>query len=467
MLIQALKQRISTLSVPAQVLVLVLIAASLRLVLTLGSAAVIWPDSFAYYRSAALMAKSGNYVWHEIYRTPLYPFFLSLFLRIEESLFVGSLIVFAQRCLGIGTIVLFFLSGRKVFNPVVAFVGALLLALHTLQLYYETVIQTEVLFVFLLAVVTYLTLCMLDIQTYKRAICLGISAALLILARPIGQPVFVLSLLVLALRLKNAKTFLAMAVTAVISCAVLLLPWMMINKKHYGFFGVSQDLGLNLFHRIIDVERLEPPADSKYPLVRDLWERVANQPGVTYFKVYHGLIRKKVKPVRADRMLSHVALEALKAEPWSFPWTSARIFSQLLTKPRNSVFICAAENGPLLCVPKRINKRLPAFERPPAHLKPWAQNAVAWYFRNAELPIALISLLGLLGMLLIARKDPYEARFLFMVGLVFYFTGVSALMNVPEDRFRLPIDAILFMFALESLRMALAYFRPVVSTKSA
>lgn len=467
MYFQYIRAKFHTLSVPAQACLLLLLAALLRLLLTLGSSAVLWPDSFAYYRSAALMAKQGNYVWHEIYRTPLYPFFLSIFLSFGESQAIGNLIILAQRCLGLGAVLFFFLSARRLFPPLVAFAASLLFSAHTLQLYYETVVQTEVLFIFLLSVLLYLTLNLLDKRTIPCAIALGLCAGLLTLARPIGQPVLLLALCALALELKNIRRFLVLAAITLCSCFVLLLPWMLVNKQHYKFFGVSQDLGLNLFHRVIDVEGLEPPAESKYPMVREIWKKVEAQPGVTYFKVYHSLIRKKVKPFAADRMLSQVALEALWANPSSFPWTSLRMFGELFLSPRKSVFLCPTDTGPLLCVPKRLSKQLPAFSGPPQNLSPSVQRIIDWYFRHVELPMGLISVLAFLGMLRWGKQKGFEPRFLFLLGLVLFFTGISALLNVPEDRFRLPIDAILLMFAIEALRQSAQKLELLITSKGA
>ena len=43
--------------------------------------------------------------------------------------------------------------------------------------------------------------------------------------------------------------------------------------------------------------------------------------------------------------------------------------------------------------------------------------------------------------------DRSKAAGLLLIVTILYFTGVPALINWPEERFRLPIDALLFMFA--------------------
>jgi 4-amino-4-deoxy-L-arabinose transferase-like glycosyltransferase len=426
-----------------------LVAFFVRVLLGFGSTGILWPDSFAYFRSAALMAKHLNFTWHEIYRTPLYPFFMSPFLAFGQSVTAGDLIIYAQRGLGLASILIFYRYARHVFGASTAFYAALLFSIHTLQLYYETVIQTEVLFVFLLCACLWQSVRLFENPRVLEAMRLGLVLGLLTLTRPLGQYALVVFLFALACQYPKPRLLAKLAAGVILSFALVLIPWMLVNKSTYKFFGVSQDIGLNLFHRVIDIEGLEPVKESKFPKVHYIWTRVKHRAPSSYFSVYHQLRRERVSARRADIMLKTVALETLAQYPkHKFAWTSLKIFTQLFVSARNSVHFCGSDTGPYLCVPSTRGQRTTVFPNSPKNLFPPAQKAIRKFFSLATLPMWLISPLALLGALyLIKNRGLFNPHLALSIGLIAVFTSMAAIINVAEDRFRLPIDPLLFCLA--------------------
>lgn len=443
----------------------ILAALLIRLIMTIGSNGILWPDSAAYYRSAALMAKYGNFHWHEIYRTPLYPAFMAMFLwSFGQSVFAGALIVGAQRLLGILSTLILYRIARRSFGPAAAFYGSLLFAGHTLQLYYETTIHTEALFTFLLLLVVYYSSTMLNTAETKYAALVGLFCGLATLARPIAQFVLLMILAMLFLKQGCSRQTFKSALVSIFIFAGILAPWMATNKAYYGFFGVSQDLGLNLFHRLIDVERIPPVNDTAYPRVLRVWNAVKDRQRISYFHVYHTLLRERVRKVKADRMMAGFALESLQQDSWQYlpqyGWNSLRTFFQFFFDVRNSPQFCGAERGPYLCTRNTLGRSERAFTNDDTGLSHYPRKLVKRYFDWMTLPMAVVSGLALAGFGLLLRDlRSIEPSTLLMLALIMYFALLTGIFNVPEDRFRLPIDGFLIAAAVFTLSKLVEYSR--------
>ncbi len=436
-------------------LVLVLLVAiAIRILMTLGTNGILWPDSAAYYRSAALMAKYANFYWHEIYRTPLYPIFMAPFLWIfGQTELAGDLIIAAQRMLGVGTVGLLYLVARRSFGPIVAFYGSILYAGHTLQLYYETAVHTETLFTFLLIVTVFCCQRFFERPTLGQAALIGFLCAITTLTRPIAQFLVLIVLMVLLFKGGMTRRWWLIAVVSVGTCFATLLPWMVTNKVYYRFFGISQDLGLNLFHRIIDVERIAPREDTAYPRVLRIWKAVKHKRYSSYFLVYHGMLRERVKALEADRMMVKFSLETLSQDSWrylpQYLKNSVSTFYRQLFDVRKSVQFCGAEEGPYMCTRNTLGRSEKAFTNTDAGLSPPYRMAVRAYFRYFELPMGFLAALAMVGFALgcsrLRRADPVV---LLMCAITLYFAAITAIFNIPEDRFRLPADGFILMAAV-------------------
>ncbi len=130
---------------------IVIVGLAVRILMMLGSDAILWGDSDVFIETFGAI-RSGRFLDHDPHRTLLYPYFLTAFLIWSGEPPMDQVIVGAQHLLGIVTAVCLFLAGRPVFGSRAALAGALLLTVHTTQLFYEVSILSEVLFECLLAI---------------------------------------------------------------------------------------------------------------------------------------------------------------------------------------------------------------------------------------------------------------------------------------------------------------------------
>lgn len=450
-------------------LVLLLLAALVRLLVALGTNGILWPDSFAYYRSAALMAKFGNFHWHEIYRTPLFPMFMAPFLwAFGQTPATGEMIIAAQHMLGIASVLLIYLIARRSLGPTVSFYGGALFSIHTLQLYYEAAVHTEALFTFVLLAVLFIFQKYIQHQKAAYALGLGFACAALTLTRPIGQFLLLVLLGTLWIRYGVSRRWVVHSVAAFTMFIATLLPWMITNKIYYRFFGVSQDLGLNLFHRLIDVEKIPPVEKTAYPQVLRVWKHVKDQRAISYFLVYHGLLRERVRKVRADRMMAGFALEALRQDSWAYLdrylKNSAVVFYRFFFDVRKSVQFCGSDRGPYMCTKNTLGRSEKAFPNDDSNISPMGRRVVYRFFKVAPLPMAFISGFALLGFAVALRRiRSTDPLIIAMAAITLYFAVLTAIFNIPEDRFRLPADSFLIIMFIFTVIQILGYCRQRIS----
>ena len=148
-----------------------------------------------------------------------------------------------------------------------AFYGALLWTLSPLQLYYETAVTTEALFVFVVMVLIW-------VMTHAAGAWPGTPALLAIgtlcgaatLTRPVAKGLVCLFAALAWWWSPRPRLRAALLVPA--AYLLVVAPWMYVNSQTYGFVGISRGEGLGLFLRAFDVDHLPPPAETAYPRVR-------------------------------------------------------------------------------------------------------------------------------------------------------------------------------------------------------
>ena len=71
------------------------------------------------------------------------------------------------------------------------------------------------------------------------------------------------------------------------------------------------------------------------------------------------------------------------------------------------------------------------------------------YFRHARIPITVVSAFAAFGVVAsLAQPARAAAQSILLALTVAYFTFLPAFAQSPQDRYRLPVDAVLFMFAM-------------------
>lgn len=429
-----------------------------------GQRVVLWPDSIAYYEWGVRLGTSFDFVKHPIYRTPFYPLFLAVFFRFGETAKTITAIVTAQHLLGLASVALVYFIARKAFDQRVAFFSALLFGLHTLQLYYETVIQTEVLFIFLLLLVVYCFLEFLPDFTARRGALIGALLVCLTLTRPLGKLIILLLLLALYFDKRSLRQILRPALAMIVVYLLGLSVWCFENQRSDGFFGLSRDSGLNAFHRVFDIDQRTPPINTAYPQVAALIKHFRLKGQTVFVNVYFTLGEETHSLLHADKLMYASAVEAAKFD-WLFVVNTARNWSKLFLDADSSVTICRKFDREYLCAAPRA-KYIQAvdIQQRSRHRKAGFQ--IIGYFENAALPMGLISVSAFFGaaLALYRRKDSLLPQFL-MVGLIMYFSLLTALTNRPHDRFRLPIDSFLIVFAMYAASVIWSQVESVIKAR--
>ena len=122
--------------------VLVAFGVLLRVTVLLASTGILWPDTGLFVGSARSLLTDQPFSLH-VYKTPLYPLFLSVFMWFGETHITGQAITVTQQLMGLASTLVFYLVARQVFGRTVALWSSLLFSAHTLQLFYELSVLSE------------------------------------------------------------------------------------------------------------------------------------------------------------------------------------------------------------------------------------------------------------------------------------------------------------------------------------
>jgi len=439
--------------------ILLVVGTIFRGFIALEQPAVLWPDSQAYYEFALRIAKNLDFSTYPIYRTPLYPTFLALFFQFGDGPAVGRAIIFAQQCIGLLTVLFFYLSALRVSSRTVAFFSALLFCIYPLQLYYEVVIQSEVLFSFLFYVSVYYALASFEERSRRAAILVGVLLGIAALARPTAQflPFCLVPAYFVLTRSFVRSVTLGLIVLA--SSTLILSPWFCWNKVHKGYWGLSKELGLSLYHRVIDVDKLHPPIEEVQPEIRNIYLKTKDRGRVSYFTVWHSLLRSGQTEREADSLMTEISLAALRTHPRDYFWTSLRTVRGFFFAAANSVSICENPGHTVLCSDRPSRPAL-AFPKNLDTGYSMVHRFIAVYFRSPAKLVDVFSVGAIFWMtLLFFTGTSKRPEYLFFLILVLYFASLTSLLNREEDRFRLPIDPLLIFFCIDGLARLASYFR--------
>ena len=425
--------------------VIAIVAVTLRILMMLGSNGILWADSDVFLDTFGAI-RNGRWFEHDPFRTLLYPYFLTPFLLWSTEKPMDQVIVGAQHLLGVITAITFFFVGRAAFSTRIALAGALVFSAHTTQLFYENSILTEALFGCLLAFSLVLMIRFLRTPTLLRAVAVGLACLVLTLTRPAAQG-FIAVPAVLALMLaadwRRRVTYAALMTSIYV---VALLPWMSLNQRMFGFHGVALGQGLGLFIRTSQIERYEPSMYRAYPEIEELLTFARTTQSATGH-VVDGLRRRGLSSARTDALLYRASLSAIAQRPFEFGVHSLRQWWRQLGS-LDDEDICTGPEGAYICSDRTIGyAREPFLNRPRSADQPVRPLVVA-YFRHFRIPMHVVTVLAAFGAMASLRSAPALLLVrLFLILTVVYFTLLPAITQSLQDRFRLPVDAVLFVLA--------------------
>lgn len=433
---------------------LVLVGGTARVLLRATMPAVIWPDSQLFYLTARQILE-GYWAGHDPYRTLIYPYFLAALFSFGHSPVMGAVVIGLQQLMGLATMACLYVVGRRTLPPLVAAAGAALFGVHAMQLFYEVSVLTESLFTLVLAATIWLTVRACDAPTWGRAALVGVSTAALVLVRPVAQYYLVVVLAVGAVATLGRpwRMRLTALAVALICYGVPLAAWMAVNQREYGFFGVALGRGMGLYTRVFEIDRLVPPEPSSSPVVRELWgmatlmrwspNRVRDE--LNYARGYSS--------ARADEAMFGFAMETVWRHPVAFAAGSIRQWIVQIAEPNSGLHACAIAGGHVLCSGRYDEHPMGPFPPPPGGAPSRWRDAVASFILDWQIPIKPVAALALVGIVssLASRRRNLTAALL--AGTALYITAVPALTQVAQDRFRLPADGLIFLFAALGLAM--------------
>lgn len=428
------------------VAVIVVVAAAFRIVMMFGSNGILWADSDVFIETFGAI-RNGRWFEHDPFRTLLYPYFLTPFLLWSTEKPMDQVIVGAQHVLGVVTVVALFFAARAAFSLRIATIGALLFAVHTTQLFYENSILTEALFNCLLALSLLVIVAFMRQPSVARAIAVTAACLVLTLTRPVAQGFIAIPIVMALCGPAPWRRRVAYAGMMAVIYVAALQPWMAINQRMYGFHGVALGQGLGLFIRTSQIERYGPSMYHEYPDVEELMIFAQTTQSATGH-VVDGLRRRGYSSATTDALLYRAAMSAIAQRPVEFAWNSlGQWWHQLGSLDDED--ICTGAEGPYICSNRTIGyAREPFLNRPLTAESQPARPLVVWYFRHLRIPMHGVTVLAAFGAIagLSALPGVMLLRIFFVMTAV-YFTLLPAITQSLQDRFRLPVDGLLFTLA--------------------
>lgn len=416
-------------------LLLATIALLVRGAFLVAPTGVLWPDSPDYLAYGERIATAGNIIEHEPHRTIGYSLFVAFFFWLGGvTHLAGDAIIVTQLLLGVLTALLLFQLGRVVGYPRAGWWAGFLYALHPLPLYYENVPHTEALFaplfvLFLIGVST------VELRRWLPSL-VGFLGAMLVMVRPVAKIIVPITIVFLLMR-RQWRAAALMGLTY----GVALVPWLFINYLAFGVPKISLDTGLNLYHRVFDIDRRPNPSESEAPRVGQLREILRRGDRPTYFPVYFAL-RRETNARTTDTQMTQFAIDGIVEDPFGYLWRTVVIFVRYYAAPRHSIHLCTEEERRFACAPQFVHARHAAFSNRPDGAPP-AVLALREFWLTATLYPYWLLLLAGLARAVLARG--WRMHYLMVIALA--FGAVTALVNNPEDRLAIPSYLILMLLA--------------------
>lgn len=302
----------------------------------------------------------------------------------------------------------------------------------------------------------------------RRDVAVGFACAAVTLVRPVGQWwVFIVLPFAWFAGATLRQRVVAVGAIAGIYLA-LLVPWTRVNQQQYGFTGVALGRGLGLFVRAFEVDRLQPATPTMLPEVRDRLDH-ARARGIAPANYVRDMLDRdlQLSAAQTDELLYAFALETIKAQPRTFAVNSARQWLIQLGGNLGGVSFCSSSRGAYLCSGRTQGHSLDPFPDEPLRDREPVRELVVSWFRVAYVRMAVVLALALFGLVwVLDGRRPAGVTALLALTIA-YVTLVPAVTQWPQDRYRLPVDPLLFMFAAAGVAGAVVVLRDAITSRCA
>lgn len=429
-------------------LIIFIAAAACRLtpLLMLGPQAE--PDTATYVQVAATLAKTGTFSDTDLltgkpapyaYRMPLFHVMIAglmkLFGRDIAWPLAAANLVFSVLTVMAGVMFIYFTAG-----PVVALAAGYLAAFNPNAVFNSVLLLTDSLFAFFSILMLLAGLWALKKRTGRAFFTWGLAIGLCAMIRPVMKYYWAAPLIIVFTPFFKAalKEKARLALLAALGVAVLLMPWAARNKRELGFFGLELNQGVNTLWSTSDLVKTsteeEYRTDPRLAQMRDI--TAASPSPLEAESNIRRTMRLSLPETSAG--MARIGAETVIKNPGAASLRFLRNFINITTSPDAVLELTSRleGNGPSYFPDLRTALR---------------DGNMLVLFLNLGTRLALFCstlIFAPMGALLLWRRAEPEGKLklLLALSLILYTVLLTSLV-AGYDRYRLPLDPLLFGFA--------------------
>jgi len=253
-------------------------------------------DDLNYIKSAVVLVKKGFFVFHNyneptVFITPLYPLFLASIFKIFGYGMLGFQAVrIVQAVLSSITVLLIFLTARKLFNDKIGLVAAFLVSFYLPNIVTVGYMLTETLFTTLLCLLIYLSIIFVEVPSKIKFFILGAIWGIAVLCRPTVALFPILMFIYILIHNKyKIITVIKFGVIMGLSFSMILAPWWIRNYQDYKqFIPLAASSGNPMLQGTYLEYKQTPQTISYYKLGKNAFETDKSEVNLAKKRITNG-----------------------------------------------------------------------------------------------------------------------------------------------------------------------------------
>lgn len=424
------------------------LAAVMRLVPLLVMGPQTEPDTPVYLSVAEILARTGDFSGNDIitgkpepyaYRMPVFHAYAAGLMRLFGPDITWPLAV-SNLLFSLAAVLIPVLLFRSLAGPAAALLAGLFAALNPNAVFNAALLLTDNLFALANLLTVAAGLYAIRRRTGASFFLWGLSIGACTMVRPVMKFYWPLPLLLLAVPAFAAsrKDKARLGALFLAGVVLLLLPWAARNKARVGFFGLELNQGANTLWSSIDLVKPSTPEQAQAdPLLAKARDIAASSPDPLKAEARLRAELGMTLP-EASAALSRLGAETALKNPGAFALRFARNFLNVATSPSAELELAGRLSG-------GGHNAMPGIGRA---LREKRAGAVALHLVTRGVLFAVFFVLAPLGALLLWRGAGPAGRLELLVplSLIVYTVPLTSLV-AGYDRYRLPLDPLLFGFA--------------------
>jgi 4-amino-4-deoxy-L-arabinose transferase-like glycosyltransferase len=337
------------------------------------------------------------------------------------------------------------------------------MSLLALGLLYEHAIMSEAFFVPLLTYATFFLVWGMRCEQRRYYFICGLCLGLATLSRPIGQGVILLLPFVLFATWRNIKKTIKFSLITLVAYLLVTGPWMLHNYAVSGRPTITALAGHGLYHRTVTTDKLlNLDSGGPYRVVKELQKKHKDQ---TSWAIYRGLVRMGYSQSEIDRLFRGSGLEAIREHPFMYARNTliyiVKMFSIIRSGEQLGVYEHPDRYTTPPCELYEGNAYVLTNDLAPMSQQGWQFTILRGWSRLPYPNYRHLFFVVLLGAIL-GLRFKFGPSLLF-IALIFYIISVTALIQSPLGRYRLPVEPYLLIFFSWGLWWLLSLLPKVIS----